>query len=29
MQAIPTGIEQPLREGLRIGGEVQHRERVI
>jgi aldehyde dehydrogenase (NAD+) len=29
MKAIPTGLEQPLREGLRIGGEVLHRERVI
>ncbi len=26
---IPTGLDQPLREGLRIGGEVLHRERVI
>ncbi|MEO7854330.1 MAG: phosphonoacetaldehyde dehydrogenase [Rubrivivax sp.] len=29
MKAIPTGLDKPLREGLRIGGEVQHRERFI
>ncbi len=29
MNAIPTGLEQPIREGLRIGGETVHRERVI
>ncbi len=29
MNAIPTGLDRPLREGLRIGGEVLHRDRVI
>ena len=27
--SIPTGLDQPIREGLRIGGETLQRERVI